>query len=265
MNPSVWDSPYSVGFDLYLHDFDWSDFYTEQRAGGECHRRPAVLQRPDREPYAALGMGDDQDLDTTAPEDAVKEQGRHERRSLTLSANYDRRNNVLLTSAGYRLGASVEMAGTAFGGDVNTLRETFDARKWWTVCDAPRLGQAHPERGRQAGSSRARSAGACRCSSASSSAASARSAGSRPPGRAGGPDDAKADRRGVHVPRERGIRSADRQGLLPRPPVRGYRVSGLVVRRHGRFPRRRGRGHPAPPAHLGLQRMPISLYLGSRS
>jgi outer membrane protein insertion porin family len=81
------------------------------------------------------------DLDATAPEDAVKADGRHERRSLALSASYDRRNNLLLTSGGYRLSASVEMAGTVFGGDVDTVRETLEARTWWTILESPGMGE----------------------------------------------------------------------------------------------------------------------------
>lgn len=140
-NPSVWDSPYSVGFDLYLHDYYWSDFYTEQRAGGSITvgRRlfkDLTVSLTPRWEWVTI-----KDLDATAPEDAVKEDGRHERRSLALSANYDRRNNLLLTSAGYRLSASVEMAGTVFGGDVNTVRETFEARKWWTICESRGWGE----------------------------------------------------------------------------------------------------------------------------
>ena len=33
------------------------------------------------------------------------------------------------------------MAGTVFGGSVNTLRETFEARKWWTVCESSGWGE----------------------------------------------------------------------------------------------------------------------------
>ena len=140
-NPSVWDSPYSVGFDLYLHDFDWADFYTEQRAGGSVTvgRRffnDLTVSLTPRWEWVTI-----RDLDATAPEDAVKEKGRHERRSLALNVSYDRRNNLFLTSGGYRLDASVEMAGTAFGGDVNIVRETFDARKWWTICESRGWGE----------------------------------------------------------------------------------------------------------------------------
>jgi outer membrane protein assembly factor BamA len=140
-NPSVWDSPYSVGFDLFLHDFYWSDFYTEQRIGGSVtvgrrFFKDLTVSLSPRWEWVTI-----KDLDDTAPADAVRAKGRHERRALSLSANYDRRNNVLLTTSGYRLGASVEMAGTAFGGDVNTLRETFEARTWWTILESSGWGE----------------------------------------------------------------------------------------------------------------------------
>ena len=143
MNPSVWDTPYSVGFELYLHDFNWADFYTEQHAGGSV--------TVGRRFFDDLNVGltprwewvTVKDLDSTAPQDAVvaDEHGKYERRSLALNASYDRRNNLLLTSGGYRLGASVEMVGTAFGGQVNVLRETFDARHWWTICESSGWGE----------------------------------------------------------------------------------------------------------------------------
>ena len=135
-NPSVWDSPYSVGFDLYLHEFIWSDFYTEQHAGGSV----TVGQRFFKDLTVSLTPRWEwvtiKDLDATAPADAVKAEGRHERRSLALNVSYDQRNNQFLTTSGYRLGASAEMAGTAFGGDVDVLRETFEARQWWTTCES---------------------------------------------------------------------------------------------------------------------------------
>ncbi len=143
-NPSVWDTPYSVGFDLYLHEFDWADFYTEQHAGGSVTvgRRffdnNLTISLTPRWEWVTV-----KDLDPTAPADAVAadEHGRYERRSLSLGASYDRRNNLLLTSAGYRLSATTEMVGAAFGGQVNDLRETFDARQWWTICESSGWGE----------------------------------------------------------------------------------------------------------------------------
>ena len=142
-NPSVWDSDYSVGFDLYLHEFIWSDFYTEQHAGGSItvgrrFFKDLTVSLTPRWEWVTI-----KDLDPTAPEDAVKadEAGRQERRSLQIGATYDRRDNVLLTTGGYRLSASAEMVGTAFGGDVNVTKETFEARKWWTVCESSGWGE----------------------------------------------------------------------------------------------------------------------------
>ncbi len=34
LNPSVGDSPYSVGFDVYLRDLGWQDFYYNERRVG---------------------------------------------------------------------------------------------------------------------------------------------------------------------------------------------------------------------------------------
>jgi len=140
-NPSVWDTPYSVGFDLYLHDFLWDYFYTEQHAGGSItvgrrFFKDLTVSLTPRWEWVTI-----KDLDPLAPQDAVDADGRHERRSLTVGATYDRRDNVLLTSGGYRLGLTAEMAGTAFGGDVNVMKETFDVRKWFTICESSGWGQ----------------------------------------------------------------------------------------------------------------------------
>ncbi len=142
-NPAVWDSDYSVGFDLYLHEYEWADFYTEQHAGGSVtvgrrFFKDLTVSLTPRWEWVTI-----KDLDPTAPEDAVKadEEGRQERRSLQIGAVYDRRDNPTFTTGGYRLSASAEMAGTVFGGDVNVLKETFEARKWFTVCESSGWGE----------------------------------------------------------------------------------------------------------------------------
>jgi outer membrane protein insertion porin family len=140
-NPSVWDSPYFVGFDLYLHEFLWTDFYTTQHVGGSItvgrqFFKDLSLSLTPRWEWVTI-----KDLDDEAPEDAVEEKGRHERRSLAFNAGYDRRDNPFMPTKGYRLNASVEMAGTVFGGDVNVVKETFEARKWWTICTSSGWGE----------------------------------------------------------------------------------------------------------------------------
>jgi outer membrane protein insertion porin family len=135
MNPSVWDSPYSVGFDAYVHDFNWTDYYNDGRVGlgfsvgREFDKDLRVSLAPKFERISITS------LDDNAPQDAVETEGNHTRVSLALAASCDRRDNVFLTAKGYKLGGGVEMAGTALPGDVNYLKETFEARKWWTVWD----------------------------------------------------------------------------------------------------------------------------------
>ena len=126
-----------------MNEFAWADFYTEQHVGGSVtvgrrFFKDLTVSLTPRWEWVTI-----KDLDPTAPSDAVvaDEHGAYERRSLALNATYDRRNNLLLTSGGYRLGASIEMAGTGLGGDVDTLRETFEARTWWTVLESRGWGE----------------------------------------------------------------------------------------------------------------------------
>ena len=165
LNPSVWDSPYSIGFDAYLHDIfsnnNESEFYYDERRvgasitiGRRFFKDLNVTLTP-REEFVRL-----YDFSTNSPADALAEHGWHERRAVTLAADYDKRDNPFFTTSGYRLGGAVEMAGTIFGGDVNTLRETVEARQWWTVWDAPDWGKHTLTVGAQAGIVESTDAGA---------------------------------------------------------------------------------------------------------
>jgi len=135
LNPAIRDSAYSGGFDLYLRDFRWSEYYDDGRAGvsltfGRKLGRDLEVSVSPRVERVTID-----DLDDSAPPDARKAKGTHDRRSLTLDASYDRRDNVFFPTRGYKLAASLEMAGTALGGDVDFLRETLEARWWRTVWD----------------------------------------------------------------------------------------------------------------------------------
>lgn len=141
-NPSVWDSPYSVGFDLYYHELSWSDYFDDRRIGGSVSVGRRVLKdrlqirlTPRVEQIDIRHIADD------APADARDAKGYHLRDSLALSATYDVRDNVWAPSRGHRLAFTLEDAGSFLGGDVNWLREEFEARKWWTVWDQPNWGK----------------------------------------------------------------------------------------------------------------------------
>jgi outer membrane protein insertion porin family len=133
LNPSVWDSPYSVGFDVYLNDFVLVDYYDDSRVGiafniGRELMPDLTVSLTPR--YERIEISN---IDSGAPADAVKAKGTHKRHSLALGARYDKRDNIFLTTSGYTLEGQLETAGTVLGGDVDLLRETIGARKWWTV------------------------------------------------------------------------------------------------------------------------------------
>ncbi len=135
LNPSIYDSPYSGGFDVYYRDFEWFQYYDDSRAGlgltfGRRYFRDLAVRLSPR--IERVGIDD---VDDGAPNDARDAEGTYDRRSLTLSASYDKRDNVFMPADGYKLSASVEMAGTLLGGEVDFLRETFEARWWRTVWD----------------------------------------------------------------------------------------------------------------------------------
>ena len=140
-NPRVWDSPYYTGFDLYMQDFVWADYYDHGRAGlslmagrrfGE-HWQATVSPQIERVKIS--------DIDAGAPPDAVRARGTHNRRALATTVAYDDRDNIFLPTSGQRVALSAEMGGTVLGGDVDFLRETLEARKYWTVWDQARWGR----------------------------------------------------------------------------------------------------------------------------
>jgi outer membrane protein insertion porin family len=129
-NPSIDDGPYSIGFNLYWKEWDWDDYYDIRRAGAsvtvkrELWWEDFVLALTPRLESIKI-----RDIDSGAPADAAKAKGSHTKFSLALAATYDRRDDKFLTSEGFLLNGSLEVA----GGDVNYLKEEFRGRKWWTI------------------------------------------------------------------------------------------------------------------------------------
>ena len=140
-NPSVWDSPYSVGFSVFRRDFGWNEYYDEHRTGGSM----TVGRRFFEDLRIALTPRMEwitiSDVDDNAPADAKGDKGDYLRNSLTLEVTYDKRDNVFLTTRGYELSASLEMAGVILGGDIDYFKEQFSARKWLTVWDQKTWGK----------------------------------------------------------------------------------------------------------------------------
>ena len=141
LNPSVWDSEYSFGFDLFLQDRYYADYYDDRHTGASV----TVGRRFFKDMHVSLTPRvervDISNLENKAPGDAREVKGSHLRHSLTLGAVYDKRDSPYLTTSGYRLMTDLELVGGPLGGDVDCLKETFMARKWWTVWDQPDWGK----------------------------------------------------------------------------------------------------------------------------
>ena len=141
LNPRVWDSPYHVGFDAYLHDYFWSGFFDTHRKGVALRAGRRLFEDFSVTLIPRVENVDITDVDAGAPPDAFAARGSHDRRSIEIILTYDRRDNIFLPTQGYTLSASIESAGTFLGGDVDIIRESFKAQKWWTVWEHPGWGK----------------------------------------------------------------------------------------------------------------------------
>ena len=133
-NPRVFDGPYSTGFDLFLRRFFWND-WDEDRIGAtvgvgrEFFPDFVVTLTPGWEDINISSVDDD------APADAFQVEGHNEKRKLTLAASYDKRDNIWLPTKGYVVTATAENAGWALGGDVDTIKGTLEARRFFPVYE----------------------------------------------------------------------------------------------------------------------------------
>ena len=136
-NPSVFDSPYSFGTSGYYRERAWRD-WDERRAGGTL----SGGKRLTRDLVAGLTAKyeniDIDDVEADAPQDAKDVEGDHNRLSLELSMEYDKRDSRFLPSRGHLLGASIE--GTTW--DVKVAKLNLSASKYFTVCN-PRAWGKH--------------------------------------------------------------------------------------------------------------------------
>lgn len=134
-NPSVFDGPYFVGLSAYLRESIWDDYYDERRTGGSVTVGRRFGEYFEVSATPRVEYVEIHDLDSRAVFDARDVKGGHWRNSLIVKAMYDRRDNPDLTTEGYLLGASAELVGTMFGGDVDYVAEGLEARKWWTIWE----------------------------------------------------------------------------------------------------------------------------------
>ncbi len=140
-NPSLYDGPWFAGFSLYWHEFAWEDYYDDQRIGASVTVGREVYEDLEVSLTPQVERIDISDVDSGAPGDAAAARGTDLKNSITLAAVYDKRDDPFLTTDGYLLSGSVEMAGVILGGDVDYFKETIEARNWWTVWEQEDWGE----------------------------------------------------------------------------------------------------------------------------
>ena len=144
-NPSLNDGVYSGGWDLYWHD-DWYERYLQTRRGLSftVGRRFLPGLRVSLTPvWEDIWIHNiDKEADEGVTKDVERVKGNNVKRALKLWAVLDKRNDFFYPTDGYRIEASAELAGSVLGGDVDDLKETIGAERFWTVYK-PKDSAAH--------------------------------------------------------------------------------------------------------------------------
>jgi outer membrane protein assembly factor BamA len=147
-NPSLNDSPYSGGFDVFMTGNIY-DKYTDTRTGITLMGGQRFGREVD---VTADATWEDIRIHRIAPaagnppvpqvaQDILDVAGHNEKRALGLTTTYDTRDFIFWPSQGLLLKGRLESAGSVLGGDVHTLRETFEASRYWTLWKQPKQGK----------------------------------------------------------------------------------------------------------------------------
>lgn len=137
-NPSVFDSPYSVGVSLFDY-LRWYEEYQQQNIGSrislgrEIKRDFFVRLSPE---FNIIDI-DSRDNEEDSPQDVLDVEGSHLKAGITLSAIINRTDNIYAPTRGYEGDSSIEFAGL----DVDIIKYKFQATKYNTLFNIPKWGK----------------------------------------------------------------------------------------------------------------------------
>ncbi len=137
-NPSVFDSPYSVGASLFNY-LRWYEEYQQQNIGSrislgrEIQRDFFVRLSPEFNIIDIDGRDDKEDT----PQDVLDVEGSHLKAGITLSAVINRTDNIYAPTRGYEGDSSIEFAGL----DVDIIKYKIQATKYNTIFNIPKWGK----------------------------------------------------------------------------------------------------------------------------
>ncbi len=134
--PHLLDSPYSMGVDLQAY-LRARETYDERRIGGAFSSGRQLTENLRTDWTYRSESIRISDIGSDAPRVVQEVRGSNVLTSLILGLTYDRANDPILPTAGYRLAGNIEVAAQALGGDFNygklSLRGTYYHSPWKTV------------------------------------------------------------------------------------------------------------------------------------
>ena len=129
-NPSVWNSDYSFGTELFTHTLV-RDEYDESRAGLNA----SVGRKLSQDSRATLTGGYESiemdDVDDDAARVIREDEGSYSKPYVRLSYRIDKRDDVTVPTSGYLGETSVEVS----AGDIDSIELSARGRKFWTVTE----------------------------------------------------------------------------------------------------------------------------------
>jgi len=139
-NPSVHDSPWSLGLDAYIQEYRARDWDEKRRGLGATVGR-ALIPRVRGRVGASWERLEIDDVDADAPADALAAAGKYTRHALTVGATYERRDNRFFPSKGHVVKGNIALVGTGLGGDIDVVRESIEGHWYLTVWEPRRWGK----------------------------------------------------------------------------------------------------------------------------
>ncbi len=137
VEPWFLDQQLALGGELFYRQSTYlSDVYEQTNVGAAIYvRKPLTEKSSLKLEYRLEEVGIDVDKNTppTPPSLFEKEDGDFLRSAVTLNYLYDNRDSTIQPRKGERIDVSLAMAGTIFGGDVDTLTLSAQGAKYWNL------------------------------------------------------------------------------------------------------------------------------------
>ena len=135
VEPWFLDQQLALGGELFYRQSTYlSDVYEQTNVGASIYvRKPLTEKSSLKLEYRLEEVGIDVDPTATAFYKANVQDGDFLRSAVTLNYLYDNRDSTIQPRKGERIDVSLAMAGTIFGGDVDTLTLSAQGAKYWNL------------------------------------------------------------------------------------------------------------------------------------